>query len=102
MNILKELILKPEKPARMELWHEGSVKQMVIGLKRQQILPAHKTPYPARLVVLQGSIEFQLGEEKHVLDAFDTFLIPVNELHAVVGREEANVFLVTKHITTAS
>lgn len=99
MNITKELILQPDKPARLMLWHEGSVNQLVIGLTRGQVLAKHKTPYPALLVVLKGSIEFRLPQERTVLTALDTFSIPVNELHEVEGLDEENLLLVTKHVT---
>lgn len=98
MNIAKELVLQPDKPARLVLWQVGPVNQIAIGLKRGQVLPRHRTPYPAILVVLKGTVEFRLDSNRHTLNVLDTFLVPVGELHEVEGIQDENLFLVTKSI----
>lgn len=98
MNITKELKFNQDKPTVLSVQKSDSFNTFAIGLKRNQVLDQHKTAMPAWLVVLRGSILFRINSEDHHLSEFDTFNIPVDIVHEVVGLDAENIFLVTKNV----
>lgn len=92
MNILENIPFNSDKPAVHVVRKTDTINYIAVGLLKDQILPEHKTGVPAILTVLKGSVEFSIEDEKHILNEFDTFQIPVNIMHHVLGREEKNAF----------
>lgn len=94
-NIVEKISFTPEKPAVHIIRKTDSINYIAIGLLMDQILPEHKTGVPTILTVLKGGIEFVIGDQEILLYQFDTFQIPVNQVHEVRGLEEQNVFTLT-------
>lgn len=92
MNILKNIPFNPDKPAVHVIRKTDTINYIGVGLLQDQILPDHKTGIPTILTVLKGSVLFTIEEEKHILNEFDTFQIPVNVMHHVLGIDERNAF----------
>ena len=53
------------------------------------VLKNHKAPGRKKLLVLHGTIEYKTGERSVILNKFDEFDIPLDEIHQVTGMEEA-------------
>ena len=96
MNLHDQIQLNEAKPIIHYLVRSKHLEQFVVGLRQDQVLAKHKTTVPTQLIVLVGSVEFQLGDIKHRLKVLDVFSIPVNEQHEVKGLGERNIFLITK------
>ena len=56
----------------------------------------HTTDEPTFLVVLKGKIRFLINNEEILLNTFDTYDIPVDIEHEVIGVEDENIFILTK------
>jgi quercetin dioxygenase-like cupin family protein len=93
-NILSELQFSIAKPAVYKIRSSDSILLMAIGLLKEQVLKEHKANVPSFLTVLKGSISFQMEDDTHVFNSLDTFQIPLDKLHKVVGLDDENVFLV--------
>lgn len=90
MNILENIPFNPDKPAVYIIRKTDTINYIAVGLLQDQLLPDHKTGIPTILTVLKGSVLFTILEEKHVLNELDTFQIPVNVIHHVLGIDEKN------------
>ncbi|MGE5521914.1 MAG: hypothetical protein ACM3VS_18470 [Candidatus Dadabacteria bacterium] len=95
MVITDEIKLNDEKPAVVQIKNTDKSNVIAIGLKKDQVLKKHISPIPALLVVIKGSVLFEIEGNKTTFSTFSTYEIPVNVPHEVTGLEES-VFLVIK------
>jgi quercetin dioxygenase-like cupin family protein len=95
MIITDALQLNNEKPAVLQIKNSEKSQVIAIGLKKDQVLKKHVTTIPALLVVLKGSVSFEMEGSTIQLPLLSTFDIPVNVPHEVTGLEES-IFLVIK------
>ena len=95
MNIFENCELNNEKPAVLKIKDTAKSNTIAIGLKKDQVLKKHVTPFPALLFVISGSIAFDMEGTTTELNYGDTFEIPVNVPHEVTGLEES-IFVVVK------
>lgn len=93
--MLETLQLSDEKPAVLTVRNTESTNILCIGLKKAQVLKRHLSPIPAYLIVLKGTINFDIDGVATRFSEMDTFEIPVNVLHEVTAIEES-IFLVIK------
>jgi quercetin dioxygenase-like cupin family protein len=99
MNIEDHLNFTEDKPAVLTVQKTKQVTLLAIGLLQDQILKKHKTAVPATLIVVKGSILFELGPNHIPLNTADVFQIPANELHQVMGTDSKNIFILLKENT---
>lgn len=95
MNIPDNLKFNDERPAVVQIHNNDKTNVIAIGLKKDQVLKKHVTPFPALLVVLKGAITFEMEGTATELPVYSTFGIPANVPHEVTGVEES-IFLVMK------
>lgn len=100
MNIKNELNFSASKPAVLIIQKNENSLVVSIGLLKDQILSKHKTAYPALLIVMSGSVVFKINGSDTILNTMDTFNIPVDVGHEVVGIGDTNIFLIVKTIQT--
>ena len=84
--------MQTAKPSVASLWRTDQFNYLAIGLLKDQLLPNHKAPIPTRLLVVRGAIEFRIQGEVIRLQELDTYEIPVDIEHEVVGLEAENIF----------
>jgi quercetin dioxygenase-like cupin family protein len=95
MVITEALQLSDEKPVVLQIKNTEKSNVVAIGLKKDQVLKKHLSPIPALLVVLKGSIIFEIEGRKTELKESSTFEIPINVMHEVTGVTDA-IFIVIK------
>lgn len=98
MNILENLEFSTDKANVHPIKKSDKIKYFAVALGQGAVLKKHTTPVPATLVVLKGEINFVFADREFVLREFDTFEIPVGEVHEVVGVLDQNLFLVTQEL----
>lgn len=98
MNILENLEFSTDKANVHYVKKSDKIKHFAVALGQGAVLKKHTTPVPATLVVLKGEINFVFTDREFVLREFDTFEIPVDEVHEVVGVLDQNLFLVTQEL----
>lgn len=96
MNIASEIHYNPEKPSVVSIEKGDRRTALAIGLMKGQLFPKHTTKREALLVVLEGEILFRINEEEISLNKLDTFIIPADIEHEVIGKEQHNCFLIVK------
>ena len=98
MNILENLEFSTDKANVHYVKKSDKIKYFAVALGQGAVLKKHTTPVPATLVVLKGEINFVFTDREFVLREFDTFEIPVDEVHEVIGVLDQNLFLVTQEL----
>ena len=96
MNILDHISFSPDKPNVHYITKNERIRCFAVALGNGAVLKKHSTPVPATLIVLKGEINFVFADREYVLRAYDTFEIPVDEIHEVFGITDQNLFLVTQ------
>jgi len=90
--ILKEIlskIPKADNPIIKIIHKNDSFKVIGIGFKKGAILKEHLTALPAKLMVIQGEVVYREHDKTIVLQQFDEYEIPVNELHSVEANKDS-------------
>ncbi|HNT51476.1 MAG TPA: hypothetical protein PLM56_01385 [Cyclobacteriaceae bacterium] len=98
MNILDKLEFNPAKPTVLIIKKNETIKMFCVALCKEQVLQKHQAKVPSLLIVLKGYIQFRIGDEAITLREFDTYQIPVQTDHEVVGLGDENVFLITQEL----
>jgi quercetin dioxygenase-like cupin family protein len=92
-QLAEHLNFNTDKPATHMLYQNDHHKQLLIGLLKGQVLSKHMTTLYTRLLVLQGSIQFNYEGSSLTAKPLDSFIIPKEMLHEVIGQDEQNVFI---------
>lgn len=91
---IKDMVpYKKEGKSVNVLFAEG-FKAVGIGLLAKQKLEKHSTSTPAFLLVLEGSVEFQLDGTKCILNSQDFFKIPPSQEHEITALENSKMILI--------
>ena len=96
MNIAEKLEFTADKPSIASILKSDKINIIAIGLLKGQELKKHLTGLPTTLTVIKGGLDFNLESEKVQLRTFDTYQIPINVEHFVIGNEEENIFTLTQ------
>ena len=96
VNLADKLTFKTDKPTTYFVKDGQNVRQVAIALGEGGVLKKHTTSIPATLIMVKGTVRFLINGEEIVLKDLDTYQIPVDVEHEVIGVEKENVFIVTK------
>ena len=96
VNLADKLTFKTDKPTTYFVKDGKNVRQVAIALGEGGVLKKHTTSIPATLIMVKGTVRFLINGEEIVLKDLDTYQIPVDVEHEVIGIEKENVFIVTK------
>lgn len=96
MNILKNLHFSSEKPAIWAVHKSDKINVIAVGLQQNQVLKEHIAYFPTLLTVVQGSITFLIDNQEIELHQWDSYHIPVEVPHEVIGLEERNIFILVQ------
>ncbi|AZI21710.1 hypothetical protein EIH07_00955 [Chryseobacterium taklimakanense] len=97
-NFLNHLVFSKEKPSTYVIKKTDKIQQIAVGLGEETLLKKHITPVPTNLVMVKGSIFFKINGEENLFSEGDTFDIPVDTEHEVIGKGKENVFILTKEM----
>lgn len=98
MSELNNIVFDTDKANVSIIKKNDRVKYFAVALGRGAVLKKHKTAVPATLLVLKGEINFVLSDREYVLKQFESFEIPVEEEHEVVGIMDQNLFSVLQEL----
>lgn len=90
--MLKDLIEKlphSDKPLTTILLKNENTKVIAVGLKKGVMLNDHKAPGATKLIVVKGEIKYTTAHKEIVLQLFDEYDIPLEEIHRVEGLQDS-------------
>ena len=96
VNLADKLTFKTDKPTTYFVKDGKNVRQVAIALGEGGVLKKHTTSISATLIMVKETVRFLINGEEIVLKDLDTYQIPVDVEHEVIGVEKENVFIVTK------
>ena len=85
---------KATHPIAKIIHNDANCKTLVLVFKKGMVLKEHKTNVPTTLLVMDGEIEYSIGEEKITLKKYNQTGIPIGLLHAVVAKEDSVCLLI--------
>ncbi len=92
LNEIADVLASSDQPLVKQIYDKAGKKLLAIGLRHGVELPAHSTSTKAKLMVVQGEIDLNTNTNSFRLERFDSFDIPTNVKHSVVGVFDA-IFL---------
>ena len=96
VNLADKLTFRNDKQTTYFVKDGQNVRQVAIALGEGAVLKKHTTNIPTTLIMVKGTVRFLINGEEVVLKDLDTYQIPVDVEHEVIGVEKENVFIVTK------
>ena len=94
-DVLEQLANQDNHQPSIKILRKGKdYKVIVLGFKKGMILKEHSTPIPAKLVVIEGKVNYKEVDKALVLDKFDELDISVDVIHAVEALEDSICFLI--------
>ena len=96
VNLADKLTFRNDKQTTYFVKDGKNVRQVAIALGEGGVLKKHTTSIPATFIMVKGTVRFLINGEEIVLKDLDTYQIPVDVEHEVIGVEKENVFIVTK------
>ena len=96
VNILSKVQYHTDKRSTWFVKDGKNIRQVAVALGEGAMLTKHNTKIPATLIMLKGSVRFVIEGEEVILNEFDTYQIPANIDHEVIGLTKENLFIVTK------
>ena len=95
-NLMDRLSYRTDKQTVSVIKNGEGVKQVAVALGKGAILKKHTTDVPAFLVVVKGEIRFLINGQEILLKALDTYNIPTEIEHELIGVDDENLFILTK------
>jgi quercetin dioxygenase-like cupin family protein len=96
LNEIAEALANSEKPVVKQVYNHDDTKLIAIGLRKGVELSEHVAPGKAKLMVIQGEVDFNTDTRSFRLAQFDSFDIPEDVAHSVIGVYDAIFLLLTK------
>lgn len=87
-EILEELETK-NHPVAKALHVGKDFKVLIIAFKKAMVLKEHKTSLNTKLTVLNGRVTYDNGTKKVILNQYDEYIIPIDEVHSVTAIDDA-------------
>jgi quercetin dioxygenase-like cupin family protein len=96
---------RPEERPSQELFPGVTIRTMwgeqvmlsLVYFEPHAVVPTHQHPHEQMGILLQGAIEFTIGEETRVLREGDVWWVPSQVLHSVRNLEQPSVALDVFH-----
>lgn len=95
MDIVESLPFNAARPSTLVLSNSDRQQTIAIGLMKGQVLKKHISATPAMIVVLKGTILFEMEGNTREIKELNTLNIPATVPHEVTGLEES-IFLLIK------
>ena len=96
VNLADKLEFRTDKQTTYFIKDGKSVRQVAVALGEGAVLKKHTTDVPATLIMVKGTVRFIIYGQEVVLKDLDTYQIPADIEHEVIGVEKENVFIITK------
>ncbi len=81
-------------PVARVLYIKDHFRVLSIGFNNQKVLKDHKTPNDSTLLVTEGHVCYKESEKEIILNQYDEFKTPANEIHSVTALKDSICLLI--------
>lgn len=92
-SFYENIVYGESQPVITPLVDGGFTKEIRIVFRADQQMKAHKTSFPITVMVLKGSIDFGVGDERYALHEGDIVALEGNVVHDLAALEDSIVRL---------
>jgi quercetin dioxygenase-like cupin family protein len=92
LKAVAEELKSSDGPVVKKIYTGDGTMLLAIGLRKGVELAEHTAPSTAKLIMIQGKVNFNLKDESLRFARHDTYDIPLGKKHTVVGVVDA-IFL---------
>ncbi len=92
-SFLADIVYGDSQPVITPLISNDFTKEIRIVFRATQTMKAHKAPFPITVMVVEGRIDFGVGEERVLLEAGDVIALEGNVMHELNALEDSVVRL---------
>ncbi len=93
VSLTENLLYKEDKPAITVLLATETSKEIRIAMKKGQVMKEHKAPYPIRVEIFEGAIDFGVNGEKYRLNKAHLLALEANVSHDLTCIEDCIIRL---------
>lgn len=93
VNIYEKLVFSDEKVQITPMMDTDSSKEIRIVFKKNQIMKDHKTNFPITVEIVDGEIDFGVGEKVYNLIKGDIVSLEASIMHNLKANEDSIVRL---------
>jgi quercetin dioxygenase-like cupin family protein len=93
VNIYENLVYSDEKVQITPMLESDSSKEIRIVFKKEQFMKDHKTVYPITVEIVDGAIDFGVGEKAYNLIKGDIVSLEASVVHNLLAMEDSIVRL---------
>lgn len=90
-SIYADLRYGEDKPVFTSLINNEFTTEARITFRSGQIMKEHKAPYPIVVSVIEGEIEFKIGQENHLLEKGMMICVAAKVLHELKANTDSIV-----------
>ena len=77
-----------------KIFKTENAETLLITLEKDHNFPEHVSPRDALLVMLEGSIKFNIQKKEYSINWQDSFTFPANEPHYVKAMEDSKFLII--------
>jgi len=92
LNQIAEALATSNEPLVKQIYNRAGKKLLGIGLRSGVELPEQVAPAQTKVIVIKGEIDVNMATQSFRLERFDSFDMPLNVAHTIVGVYDA-IFL---------
>ncbi len=93
-EILAQLDQTQEGPVIKMIENKEHFKIIALAFKKDMVLKAHKTAVSARLIVIEGEVNYIEADRSIILTKFEDLCIPVDIQHSVTALADSVCLLI--------
>lgn len=92
-SIFENIVFGDSKPAISVLLNTDAIKEVRIVFRKGQEMKEHKAGYPIVLEIVEGSIDFGVLGERHLLDKGMLITLDAEVPHDLIAHEDSIIRL---------
>ncbi len=93
VNFNTDKIYSTERISTKVILNDDHTKEIRILMSNGQEMKAHKAPFPIQVHVLEGSIDFEVGDNRFKMDGGSIISLDANVVHALYAHENSMIRL---------